>query len=215
MTSPAKVLKVFKVFINLNAITADSKIAGSHPNKWFFSKEGEKAYHNARTLARKFDYFYDYLRSIEEVLDVDNKEKMLACIAFTMAHSMDSSSLEFAGYPNILDPEKNPVIKSLKEEGMPFLAVILPALLQVDRKELYSSMSSPYQFLVEDGEDPVTLDMYKIQRDLIFSYGKMEQYSSGHSLNENPYARYSTLDGDEAFLGLYKYEPNDEEEEER
>ena len=103
--SPMKLIELIK---NSNSIANELK---ENDADWYFSKEGEAAYKNATSPAQKTMYFFDYLLAIAK--SKDNRD-VLYRIAYIMANSMDSSSLEFAGHPNILDPAKNPLVHYIK-----------------------------------------------------------------------------------------------------
>lgn len=134
---------------------------------WYFSKSGEKAYHNAKTPAQKTAYFFNYLASIA---DSSNNREVIYKIAYVMMNSMDKSSMEFAGYPNILDASKNPLVKCVKTKsfssnqsanGM----ILLAELMGEDSKELVDPAKSPYSRLTYQDTD-----MYRIERDIIGAF---------------------------------------------
>ena len=104
--SPMRLIELIK---NKGSITEINK---KHGADWYFTKEGEKAYTDAKTPAQKTMYFFDYLQAVVESTDI--VEEIVYSVAYVMANSVDSSSLDFAGYPNILDTDKNPLIKCLK-----------------------------------------------------------------------------------------------------
>ena len=98
--------------------------------KWYFSDEGKKAYENASTPAKKTKYFFEYLMSKKnKVTSEEDASEVFFRIAVIMANSMDCSSLDFGGYPNILDETKNPFIKiaGLGKDSIESLATLCSA----------------------------------------------------------------------------------------
>lgn len=81
--------------------------------QWFMSGEGRAAYTAANTLLKKTEYFFDYLQTVAKSKE---NRSFLYKLAFVMADAMDKSSLEFAGYPNILDASKNPLVAYVASE---------------------------------------------------------------------------------------------------
>lgn len=104
----SKLSESIKILKNAGAIKADMT---PHPEEWYFSEAGHRAYGQAKTLAEKMRYFYDYLLAVSPQ---KQKPEFLQRIAFIMAHSMDHSDLPFAGYPNILDKKLNPLVALIK-----------------------------------------------------------------------------------------------------
>ena len=91
---------------------------------WFLSKEGETAYKEAKTPGQKTLYFYDYLCSIckrnKFSLEKAEERKKLIKIANILANAIENSFLDFGKYPDILMPEKNPIIKCVKDKELRF-----------------------------------------------------------------------------------------------
>ena len=103
--SPMKLIELIK---NKGSIIEDKE---KHDVDWYFSKDGKKAYDDAKTPAQKTMYFFEYL--FEEVIDSPHKVDAAYRLAYVLANSVASSSLEFAGYPDILDVTKNPLINCI------------------------------------------------------------------------------------------------------
>ncbi|MBS5733898.1 MAG: hypothetical protein KHW87_04235 [Clostridiales bacterium] len=146
--------------------------------EWFFSETGHQAYNKADTVSDKTIFFYNYLCCISpQKKDLDFLER----IAFIMASSMDQSNLPFAGYPNILDKDKNPFI-GLVEDGFTspennkdFETAVLLAVLdgENDIEGYFSPLQKAYLKLTYS-TDGTYSDMQKIERTIIWS-GKCDE----------------------------------------
>lgn len=164
--------------IKLNELIKDSgsiakELKGNDTN-WYFSKEGEKAYTDATTLSQKTMYFYNYLTTLSK--SKKNRDILLRC-AYVMANSMDSSSLEFAGYPNILDPSKNPLVNCVKntrlesKERTVYGVILLAALNhETDAKKHLNTEDKPYTRLTYCETDSGMTDKNKIEKDIIDAF---------------------------------------------
>lgn len=164
----------------LNILTNQSAIAESEakPSAWYTSEEGKQAYLNADTLPKKTFFFYEYLLSIARY---KGNKGVLYKIAFVMADSMVNSELEFAGYPNVIDPAKNPLVAYVKSGVIPentgesdFTLIICSQLLCALHGEKYPRnyllpSRKPYTRLTKQNPDGSFPDMYKIERELIWS----------------------------------------------
>ena len=104
MTILSKPLKLFEVVKGKEAVQA---YLIPNTREWYFSEAGHQAYIEASTIPDKTLFFYNYLCCISPQ---KKNPDFLERIAFIMANSMDRSNLPFAGYPNILDKDKNPFI---------------------------------------------------------------------------------------------------------
>ena len=163
--SPMKLIELIK---NSNSIASELKEKDAD---WYFSKEGETAYKNATTPAQKTMYFFDYLLAIAK--SKDNRD-VLYRIAYIMANSMDSSSLEFAGHPNILDPAKNPLVHYIKnihlnsKDRTVYGLIMLSQLNGEDDAAKYlNAEHKPYARLTYCESDGSMTDKYRIERDII------------------------------------------------
>ena len=94
-----------------------------------------------------------------------------------MANSMDSSSLEFAGYPNILDSTKNPLVNYIKttslvsKETTAHGIMMLAALNHEDDAHKYLNTEyKPYTRITYCEADGSISDKYKIERDIIGAF---------------------------------------------
>lgn len=166
--SPMKLIGLFK---ERDSIVKELKKNNSN---WYFTNEGEDAYNAAKTPAQKTVYFFNYLTSITEHKD---KREVLYKIAYIMANSMDSSSLEFAGYPNILDPEKNPLVNYVKTTGLvasdqvAYGLMLLAALNnEKDARLFLYAKHKPYNRITYLESDGSASDKYKIERDIIGAF---------------------------------------------
>lgn len=110
-----KIVDFFKDVIEL--LKNGPSVSGSVSSEWFFSEDGKKAYDEAKTLSQKTMFFFDYLSALDRSRGESGDEKIETMLAYILASAVDGSSLEFAKYPDILNPEKNPLIP---EEGERF-----------------------------------------------------------------------------------------------
>ena len=171
--------------------------------EWFFTPEGKEAYEKADTIELKTEYFYNYLDRLHfklyprlGAIYADKQKKNvnpinrplahnLRKLAHIMAVSMDSSSLDFAGYPNMLDEKINPLLSLIKERDsvVPLrgssihlgeeneASIIRLALkfLKKYQKSLGVSLNS-HSHLTDISDGGVALDLYKIERCIIWSF---------------------------------------------
>jgi len=177
--------------------------------EWFFSEAGHQAYKKANTVPDKTIYFYNYLCCISpQKKNLDFLER----IAFIMANSMDQSNLQFAGYPNILDKDKNPFI-GLVEDGFvspennkDFETAVLLAVLdgENDIEGYFSSLQKTYLKLTYS-TDGTYSDIQKIERTIIWS-GKCDE----NNKLRNPPLSYEIAQ--EIILAAMAEEEDEEEE---
>lgn len=94
--------------MNLKTLSQEAKeIQKRSDPEWYFSEEGKAAYMAADPPAKKTKYFFDYLMAARNKdATLEKAKDTFFKIAVVMASTMDNSSLEFAGYPNILQKEK-------------------------------------------------------------------------------------------------------------
>ena len=152
---------------------------------WYFSPEGEKAYENLSSLAQKTHFFLNYLVTVAKTPDCRG---YLYRIAFVMANSMVDSSLNFGGYPNILDENKNPLVRYIKNEVIvsdekymeiycgKFLCVLHTGTDEQD--DLFISEQKPFTRISYCKENEPLTDMYKIERDIISAFSVKEGKNS-------------------------------------
>lgn len=182
----SKLSESIKILKNTGTIRADMT---PHSEEWFFSEAGHRAYGQAKTLAEKMRYFFDYLLTVSAQ---KQKPEFLQRIAFIMAHSMDHSDLPFAGYPNILDEKLNPFVALIKngyaspETESSFdpvgpedfdTAVLLTKIHQKDDDEAsfqaevedyFSIVKKPY-LKFDCPTNGIYTDIQKIEQDIIWS----------------------------------------------
>lgn len=174
--SPMKLIGLIKV---RNTILKELK---DNTADWYFSEEGEKAYKNAKMPAQKTMYFFNYLTAVAK--SKDNRD-ILYKTAYIMANSMDNSSLDFAGYPNILDSTKNPLVNYIKNSSLGSKDHVANGLMmlaalnhEADATRYLNTKYKPYTRLTYCGENSSVSDKYKIERDIIgaFCVDFSEQY---------------------------------------
>lgn len=171
--------------MKLIGLVKDSAYIASKINKeskdadWFLSKEGEKAYKNAKTPAQKTMFYFNYLLALTK--NVQANRDVLYRIAYILQHSVDGSSLEYGEYPAILDSTKNPIINAAKTKnlnvactggnysvyGILFLSAIHHEL---DRDKYIKAEHKPYTRITYCEKDGAASDMYKLERDIIGAF---------------------------------------------
>ena len=176
--SPMKLIEIIKIAKEKDTI--DNKLKENTAD-WYFSKDGENAFNNAKTPAQKTMYFFHYLLTVAKVKD--NRETLYK-IAYIMANSMVNSSLEFAGYPNVLDSTKNRLVERVKNvdfdsKNSSEVGIYLLAALQskVSIKSFLEEKLKQYTYITYCEPDGSLSDMYKIERDIIgaFCAGSSDQ----------------------------------------
>ncbi len=191
--SPMKLIDLIK---NSGSITKELK---EHSGDWYFSKEGKKTYNEAKTPAKKTMFFFDYLTAVAKSKD---KREVLYRIAYIMANSMDDSSLDFAGYPNILDAEKNPLVKYVKtrqligDNNTAFGLLLLAAFQgENDAQKLANAKHKPYNRLTYCAADGKMSDEYKIERNIIGAF--CTDFSESYIMPPYLYEIVESADDDE------------------
>lgn len=175
----SKFAPIIKVINSL--IPKKSALKGQRPASWYFSPEGKAAYDSLANACEKTKFFLNYLcvvqqqsKSVSEGRRKGDEDLrlywLLYKIAFVMSSSMVDSKLEFGGYPNILDAQKNPFVHYVKHsvrlvngfdkdfDGFPFSFL---HLLHGDKE----NNNKPIITFLDENE-PLT-DLYKIERDII------------------------------------------------
>ena len=149
--------------------------------EWYFSPEGKKEYESLSSLAQKTHFFLNYLVSIAKAPDC---REYLYRIAFVMANSMVNSELDFGGYPNVLDEDKNPLVRYIKNETLVsgdeyrgtycgiFLCVLHTG--SEEQSDMYIYKDKPYTRISYCKENEPLTDMYKIERDIIWAFSVEE-----------------------------------------
>lgn len=186
--SPLKLVQLLKNRATILENAAEPDTA------WFFTEQGKNAYRKAATPADKTFYFYRYLCALaqpqEEKQRKRSNREALFRLAFIMADEMDESSLSCAGYPAVLDENKNPFLRLVKEllfdgEFSKYSLILLSSLRAYAASE--SSVISvgvalkdaamylktedrPYLLLTHDEKS----DFFKIERDIIAAFHDAE-----------------------------------------
>ena len=168
--SPAK---LFSLLLRKDAIVKKQK---EEPSDWYFSKAGRKAFENATTPAQKTLYFFNYLCLAAQE---GSNRNVLYKLAYVMSHSVENSSLPYAGYPDIIDPEKNPLVKLVKSKQLPAMYPELYVTEFLDALHSEGSVSSnkdrPYLALSYPEENGEVSDLYRIERDIIWCFQATSQ----------------------------------------
>ncbi len=186
----------FEIIANGDNLLAKAKV---FEKDWYFSNEGKKAYNEAKSPAAKVLYFYNYLTAVKATKLMSSTYARLgyslACknshesafikVAYVMMNSMDKSSFEFAGYPNILSPEKNPIVKYLSTSECK--EIDADTLLKLIRND---SCDISFENLTQFNQDRTVSDMYKIERDIIVAFSSKDERNSCYSQKSFIYPYY-------------------------
>ena len=174
--------KIIQLFQNKNDFSNHFDEA-THEETWYFSSEGKQVYDGLSSLSDKTHFFYNYLRVIEGKSNFDSASSLLFRIAYIMANSMVDSNLGFAGYPNILDENKNPFI---------FYATHAPRRdwgedrdddISLDVLDTLHEEFDAEKVLCFCDENEQPSDLYKIERDIILMFTTNGYYSKTGILN--------------------------------
>lgn len=173
-------VKLIKLVMNAPGITS-----GIRKNEaWYFSNEGRRAYENAKTVAQKTAYFYDYLTVVARA---PKNANALHKIAYVMAKAMANTPLELGSYPELLKAEKNPLVAYVKKTPMPcdpkydrlYAIQILRAFrgdrdLKVD-EYLYASHAPYKKMALPDESDSKSVAVWRIERYILSTFWKAER----------------------------------------
>lgn len=103
-----------------------------HPTGWYLSAEGVKQYEGLSSLEERTLFLYRYLRTIAN--NSFEKDNALMRVAFLLADGVAGSYAPYKAYPDLIAPEKNPLVAYLKNAkqypGLKPLYVVLLAVLQ-------------------------------------------------------------------------------------
>ncbi len=164
---PTKLVEMIKDF---PSITKEMK-AQNLWTKWYYSDEGKELYDLYESPAQRTEYFYNYLIMYMGRDEVYNE--IVYKTAYVIAHSVDNSSLEFGRFPDVLDPEKNPLVQYVRTEkprGSNFKKHgigLLAALHNTSENKFANESEDPYKNLTYAEADGSVSDMYKVERDII------------------------------------------------
>lgn len=152
-----------------------------HSESWYFSPAGEKAYASLTTDVDRTKFFLDYLKLVARFSHESDDVEALYRLAYVMVSSMVNSSLEFGGYPNVLDEEKNPLVKYVKNNRLTSnrtsqyklenQIVGLLCALHHETEDKMDEYEEPYECLTFCDKNTPLSDMYKIERDIILMFG--------------------------------------------
>jgi len=174
------------IFKMVNSLLSEKPaLKEGYSEEWYFSPEGKNAYESLSTPCEKTKFFLNYLRSIEQKTNASSSVDLLYKIAFVMSSSMVDSQLAFGGYPNILNPEKNPFVYYVKHNTLNYrvveyntiFPVFLLQLLHEGFQESENDHTTSFGILTFCKENEPISDMYKIERDIIVVCGFSWWYS--------------------------------------
>lgn len=171
--------------------TKKTHIQSTHDKEWYFSTEGVKAYTDLSSNIEIVKFFLEYLLLVAKE---PQNFTMLYRLAYVMASSMVGSSLEFGGYPNVLDESKNPLIKFVRNNTLidsegsqgkispnkrycysAFEKQMIKLLCVLHNEtEEYTQQcliaNDPFKCLTFCDENTPATEMYKIERELIYMF---------------------------------------------
>ncbi len=183
-------VKLVKLLMNAPAITDELK----RGEAWFFSEAGKRAYEEAKTVAQKTAYFYEYLTMVARA---PKNPGALHKIAYVMAKAMVGTPLELGSYPDILKAEKNPLVAYVKKTPMPsdpkYDPIYAVQVLRAFRGEqdvkddayLYASHAPYKKMVLPDEGDPKSVAAWRIERYILSMFRK--------------------ADGDDVYIGPFNY----------
>ena len=180
---------------NLNKMSqkAETILKRKDP-KWYLSDEGQAAYEAADTPAKKTRFFFDYLMSKKlNTVKAEDATDVLFKTALIMTCAIDKTSFEYGSYPNILDEEKNPLLKDvfgMTKKSFDTLKKSPDLLSVFHLSSLHGKTTSAYKgnkgylnlSFCKDGEE--CSDLYKLERAII-------GICCGDNDMLDPYDRYS------------------------
>lgn len=214
--SPMTLIDLYK-----NRHKIAEELSGEHPIGWYLSRSGEQAYRNAKTFAQKVNYFYEYLRSLA---NTSVGMERIYKVAFIMAAVVDGSTLPYATYPDILNQDKNPLVRHTVDErhvtdekdyGIGLLAKVFGLK---HGYALEDEKDNPYELLTFVGEDGKVSDVYRLERCIIAAFGLKAPYGFDELFEggtvEDDDDDENTYDDDDEDEDDYDEDEEDEEDEE-
>ena len=165
----------------LDTMRQAENLAMIRPTEWYLSAQGKAAYREAQDPMQKLLYFYAYLRAVcykrirragsygwEEKTRSESTNEFLYKIAFIMAKVGQGSSLPYANYPDILDPEKNPLVRFCENSFLEERLMLYTLCgVECDEEEKFTFKERAFQHLTYcDGE---CTDQYKLERYFIWA----------------------------------------------
>lgn len=170
--SPKKLIELLKNKDNLSLQFRQSP-------EWFLSEAGQTVYQKCETKADRILFFYEYLNAISGCSH--ELQNLMYRLAFVMEDSMLNSALPFAGFPQIMDEAKNPIVAMAKEKRIDESKCCVADLL---RRICALTGQAPnsvnlYQGLSKQNEDGSFPDQYIIEREIIWAFGVCKQLKDG------------------------------------
>ncbi len=196
--SPFKLVKILKQSTDPELNKPDPTFA------WFSSEEGARAYREANSVMKKTLYFYDYLQIVSKRGNDKLTDFSLHRLAFVMAHRVAGSSLPYAKYPDILEEDKNPIVRAVKRFTMDDSAtdhslvsgLILWAMHQENTLEDWCMENhEPFQYLTPLAEDQSNRDQYLLEREIIFALNSKKK--DVFDIGQYSYSIFSRREDDE------------------
>ncbi|MBQ9736655.1 MAG: hypothetical protein IJV96_07725 [Clostridia bacterium] len=144
---------------------------------WYLSEEGKKVYQSKTSPAERMSFYYDYLKQLAKKQSKEVKDTVLQKLAYILWSAVENSSLSYAGYPEILQKECNPIVSLLVRGAFSgakdFVCggMLLLELLKLEKaKELTDSKYTPYRKLTYCEDDGDVTDAYRLERTVISAF---------------------------------------------
>ena len=136
---------------------------------WYFTKEGEDAYRKANGVGAKTYHFYEYLKKLS---GSTIESAALLRLAFVLAHTVEGSAMEYGRYPDVINPNKNPLVMCVQNRELSYAhdlencCRLLLAALHEEKSDVYSQ-SRGYERLNYCEPGAPLSDVYRIERAII------------------------------------------------
>ncbi len=123
------------------------------PSDWFSSQDAVAQFEKLSTLEERAVFVYSYFKAVAHK-DWDKEDRLFA-MAFVMADTVYSSSLTYAKYPDLIDPEKNPFVSFVvKANGGAYSPKnFLAALLMILHGKVDPFDASSWIYIQEQSEE--------------------------------------------------------------
>lgn len=150
--------------------------------EWFLSEAGQVEYRKCKTKADRILFFFEYLDSFQP--NTEEYRELQYRLAYVMEDSMLNSSLPFAGFPQILDESKNPIVSMVKKKSFypskDCTAELLRHIYALAGKDLDSAAHAiPYEGLSKQNADGSFPELYIIEREIIWAFGSYDSLPDG------------------------------------
>lgn len=144
---------------------------------WYFSEEAKKQFESTDSRGKRVMFIFDYLTLIAQT---PSARDTLFKLAYVIESAVCQTGLEYASYPDFLDPKKNFMVKLIKETDIKSLSngafcVVLLSVLH-GSEDLGTASDylkygiRAYKRLQYCGEGEKPSDLYKLERTIISAF---------------------------------------------